>query len=437
MTESDRALRRVLIVCYWFPPVPSVGSVRVGALAKYLPRFGWEGVVVTPRRDGPRPAGLEIHETADRDRAATLKRRLRMDPDLALKDQLAAGAPRPGWASRARAQAIEIGKAFVAFPDANRGWVPFAVATAERAAGGRAVDAVLTSSPPASAHLAGARIRARIGVPWLADLRDLWSQDHNSTASAWRRALERRLERRTFRSADALVTVSEPLAKQLRGLHPRKTVHTILNGFDPELIGLAPRLTPDFTLCHTGTFYQGKRDPTLLFETLATLFDAGALDRRRVRVRLFSRNEPWLGASIARFRLDDVVERVSWAPWTEALRAQQESQILLLLHWGGPAEAGVYTGKIFEYLAARRPVLVVGGGRGVLDDLLDDTGAGAHVADADALRERLVSWWKEYEAHGSVRYRGDTDRLARYSHERMAAEFAAALDALCAGRGNA
>jgi hypothetical protein len=87
----------------------------------------------------------------------------------------------------------------------------------------------------------------------------------------------------------------------------------------------------------------------------------------------------------------------------------------------------VYTGKVFEYLAARRPILVVGGGEGVLTDLLRDTGAGVQVSDREALERTLLGWFAEFEA-GGVRYRGDASRLERYSHARMAAEFAAVLD---------
>ena len=424
---ADNA-RRVLLVSYWFPPVASVGSVRVGALAKYLPRHGWQAVVVTPRREGVRPAGVEVHETEDRDRAAAMKRRLGMRPELALKDQLAAGAPDRGWWGAGRAAVVEVGKAFVAFPDANRGWVPFAVAAGVGVTAAGRIDAIVTSSPPVSAHLAGRELRERLGVPWIADLRDLWSQNHNSVAPAWRRALERRLERAAFRHADALVTVSGPLAGKLRSLHPRQRVRTILNGFDPEMTGLAHPLPERFTICHTGTFYQGRRDPTLFLRTLSGLLSAGRMDRNRVRVCLLCRQESWLTDLVRRWGLQDVVEMRAWVPWEESLVAQQRSQVLLLLHWGGPAEAGVYTGKIFEYLAARRPILVVGGGEGVLVDLLRDTGAGKHVTDREALERVLLEWWQEYEATGIVAYPGDAGRVDRYSHERMAAEFAAVLD---------
>jgi glycosyltransferase involved in cell wall biosynthesis len=271
----------------------------------------------------------------------------------------------------------------------------------------------------------------RSGLPWIADLRDLWSDDRNSLAPGWRRRLDRRLELRTFRGASALVTVSEPLARALRGLHPALPVRTILNGFDPEEVGLADRLTSDFTLTHTGTFYQGRRDPTLLFEALARMLADGRLPRARVRVRLYARHESWVAALVRRHGLDDLVELREWTARREALRAQQESQVLLLLHWGGPREEGVFTGKVFEYLAARRPVLMIGGGTGVLSDLLDRTGAGVHVTDRAGLERQLEAWWREFAATGSVAWRGREELVEPFSHRRMAREFAALLDEVC------
>jgi glycosyltransferase involved in cell wall biosynthesis len=419
----------LLLPCYHFPPVASVGSVRVGALAKYLPRHGWDVTVVTPARAGRTIAHASVIETVDKDRARALKRLFGWRGDLALKDQVGAETGSPTWSARARAFAIEVAKAIVLFPDANRAWASIAVEAGRTAAARAPFHAVLTSSPPVSAHLAGARLSRELGLPWVADLRDLWTDDHNSRSPAWRKRFERRLERRTLGRAAALVTVSAPLVETLTPWYPDLPVHAILNGFDPDHAGPATRLDDRFTICHTGTFYQGRRDPTPLFDALRSLLERSRIDRARVRVRLLSRDEPWLRREIETRGLADVVLLEPWVAWTAALAAQREAQILLLLHWGGPEERGVYTGKIFEYLAARRPILLVGGGDGVLSDLLAETGAGVHVRDPASLERQLGQYWDEYRATGSVVYRGDPARIERYSHDRMAREFAAVLDA--------
>ena len=224
------------------------------------------------------------------------------------------------------------------------------------------------------------------------------------------------------------MTVSEPLAAELRALYPTIPAHAIPNGFDPELAGLAAGPSKDFVLTHTGTFYQGRRDPSLLFDALASLLAAGKLPRERVRVRLYAKHEPWVAAMAEARGLSGVVEVLPWAPREQALRAQQESQGLLLLHWGGEREAGVFTGKIFEYLAARRPILLIGGGEGVLADLLRETGAGVRATTQEQLEAALLAWWDEYSRDGAVRWRGDDAAVDRYSQVRMAERFAKVLE---------
>jgi len=439
--------RRLLLLSYYYPPTPSVGGVRAAGLAKYLPRFGWEATVITPAVAGRSGTGAgtsgaaHLVETADRDTARRLKQLIGLQPDAALKDLAAGGHAAPPTARAGRSAAIELVKALVAFPDAHRAWARLAADAAAGAAaraaaqaagrgkqGTRPFDAILATSPPHSVHLGAARAARATGLPWVADLRDLWSTDRNSVAPAWRKRLESRLERRTFATASALVTVSEPLAAELRTLYPAIPAHAIPNGFDPELRGLASGPSKDFVLTHTGTFYQGRRDPSLLFDALASLLAAGRLPKERVKVRLYARHEPWVAAMAEARGLAGVVEILPWAPREEALLAQQQSQGLLLLHWGGEREAGVFTGKIFEYLAARRPILLIGGGEGVLADLLRETGAGVRATTQPELEAALSGWWDEYARDGAVRWRGDDDAVDRYSQVRMAERFARVLE---------
>jgi glycosyltransferase involved in cell wall biosynthesis len=397
-------------------------------LARYLPEHGWDPIVVTPRAGRVDPPSWLI-ETDEADLAATLKARIGIRRDAALKDAVAGGAP-PAQGARIRSWLIEQVKALIAIPDTHRGWVSMAERAALPVAG--RCHAVLSTSPPVSVHLAGGRVAERTGLPWIADLRDLWWDDRNSLAPGWRRRLDRRLETRTLAGASALVTVSAPLAEELERLHGPTPVRAILNGFDPAETGLADTLTEAFTLTHTGTFYQGRRDPTLLFAAVSSLVGAGRIPRDRIRIRLFARHEPWVGGLARQHGIADLVELLPWASREQALRAQQESQVLLLLHWGGDRERGVYTGKVFEYLAACRPILMIGGGEGVLHDLLKTTGAGVHVTAQAELEQALESMWHEFEQDGEVTWRGRDELIDRYSHRRMAGEFARLLDEVCA-----
>src|SRR5207248_1972371 len=169
-------------------------------------------------------------------------------------------------------------------------------------------------------------------------------------------------------------------------------VQTIENGFDPDdFRGAQEPLTNNFSITYTGQLYEGRRDPTPLFEVLSQLLAEKALAAADVRVRFYGPVEAWLPQQVARYRLGDVVEIHGVVPRGEALRHQAESQVLLLLGWSDTREDGQHTGKLFEYFGAARPVLAVGGARGVLSETLQNTRTGVHALSREQVRAFLLS----------------------------------------------
>ena len=104
------------------------------------------------------------------------------------------------------------------------------------------------------------------------------------------------------------------------------------------------------------------------------------VERGDVSIDFYGRYESWLEEDVTKYKLGDVVTLHGPVSREVAIRKQWESQILLLLTWNDPAEQGVYTGKVFDYLAARRPILSLGLSGGVVTKLLNDTNAGVHVS---------------------------------------------------------
>jgi hypothetical protein len=319
------------------------------------------------------------------------------------------------------------------FPDSMKGWIPFAMQALEQIKESTRVGAILTTSPPVSAHLIGRKAKQMLGCPWIADLRDLWSQNL-AQGNDLVRLLERPVERKTLGDADALVSVSEPWADRLRECYPDKSVFSITNGFDADEFRQEPvALTTPFTITYTGRLYQGKRDPTPLFEAIQELIQEGVLSREAIRVRFYGSIEPWLAVAARSFGLEDVVEIAGTVSRDEALHRQRESQALLMLCWSDLRETGQHTGKLFEYLGARRPILAIGGSRGVVTDLLERTKTGVHACSKNELKNTLRAWYAEHRQIGRVLYRGEERKLDLYTHEQMASEFAKVLDCVTAG----
>lgn len=289
---------------------------------------------------------------------------------------------------------------------------------------------IMTTSPPASAHVIGWFLQGRTRVPWVADFRDLWTDNHYYSYPRPRKALDRVIERLILSRADAMTTVTDFLARRLVLRFPGKPVLTIPNGYNFENGVTQLNPAPQFLLSHTGALYGGKRDPSLLFKALSSLVCGGTIPRTRLRIAFFGEEAPWLRNLAERAGIGDLVKVCGPVPRHVALQIQKRSQALLLPQWNHPDEVGVCPAKLFEYLVARRPVLAFGGPGGAVKEILDRTRAGVHVDTYQEMENALRAWWCEYERSGSISYHGSDHEISQYSHTHMAQRFAALFDSL-------
>jgi glycosyltransferase involved in cell wall biosynthesis len=427
---------RVLLVTFFYPPRPGVASLRTRGLARYLPAVGWEPVVLTPRLPGPPPPDCEVVQTDyPGERTTLLKARLGLG-ERPLLEQV--GAPF-AWRERRRPltrTAMQVLKGALTYPDDYRPWLGPALDAADRYLARAPVDVILSTSNPPTAHDVGRALARRHGLPWVADLRDLWTQDAYYPFGPVRRQLERRRELKVLRDATALVTVSEPLALQLGRLHGRR-VHTVPNGFDPREAEFPdPALDSDLTFTHAGLLYDGRRDPEPLMRALAAVRQAGVPGADRVRIELYGPPAAWVDAAAERHGVRDAVRQHGTRPRAEVLDRERSSQILLLLTHDHPYDRGVYTGKVFEYLAARRPVLALGCPGGVVADLLGEARAGWTAAGHEQARVVLEQALASYVRDGQVPYQARPEAIERWSHPVMAQRMAGVLNEATGRRGS-
>lgn len=422
-------MRKVLIITFFFPPHPEVGGLRIQGLAKYLPEFGWEPIILAPKLPGKPDKRFKVIQTPYHDIISSWKKRFGFRADKTVKEQL-------GVRSKKNKRTlvdylITLAMEVIAYPDAQKGWYPYAVKAAEDIIKQEKVDAIISSSKPETCHLIAKELKVKYSIPWIADLRDLWTQNHYYPYSLLRKFRERRLEIKTLKEADALVTVSQPLAEKLKILHKEKPVYVIPNGFDPEEINPNPacNLTKKFSITYTGRFYEGKRDPSKLFEALCDLISKEEINSNEVEVRFYGPVEDWLREDIKHYRLENIVKIHGTVPRKIALEKQRESQILLLLLWDHPEEIGVYTAKIFEYLAAQRPILAINGPpRSVVKELLNETGAGVYARSVEEIKDAIRKFYCEYKSKGFVEYHGKRTKVFRYSQKEMARKFSIILN---------
>ena len=316
-------------------------------------------------------------------------------------------------------------RANVFLPDARVGWVPYAVRAGRgvlRRAHleGRPFAAVVTSGPPHSVHLTGLRLQ-RSGTPWVADFRDPWTainfyDDLPMTAAA--RALDRRFERRVLRAADAVTTVSPTWARLLErtaGLEPG-AVRVVHNGVDLEDVPDTPEpvRADAFSLVHVGSLYA-TRDPRVVWRAVRRLRKRGEVGR--LVVRLIGKTD---GAVRASARTSGAsVEAVPYVRHAEAVLEQARAGLLLLSIERFPADDGMVTGKLYEYLASGRPVLGVGPTEGDAAALLAETGAGT-MHGRDDLEGVMATIKRHYDAWASGSVLPGAPRSAALPYTRRA-----------------
>jgi glycosyltransferase involved in cell wall biosynthesis len=364
---------RILLVAPMFPPQRGVAPLRTHSFAATWADAGHAVTVLTTEK---RPdqvgltlpvVGFDVVELPYRGPwpLELLRRVDRPEPEAPARVPPATLAGASGSADRPGIRRLLLAPlrylkartgAFSAVrqPDLTDGWIRPAV---EWANAHGPWDVVVSSGGPPAAHLAALGIKqAGRARRWVADFRDLWTDNHIYAGLFPFTVAERRRERRVLAAADRLVTVSGGLAERLRA-RCGKPVEVIYNGYDPEAFaGLAPE--PAFPkddrvrLVYTGTVYERGQD-------VWPLCAAVALEPSAMLVVASDRSDVWLKAA-RRLCLGDRLDFRGTVVRAEALRMQRDATALILLDWFDPRH-GVLTGKVFEYLLSPAPIWVVGG----------------------------------------------------------------------------
>lgn len=448
---------KVLFVCWYFPPSNTIAAVRLGKFAKYLEKAGNDVRVLTAR-DQPYAPTLPVEIPTEHiirtdwwdvnDIPTTLRRILLRHrrgqcvggsvaaaPDGCLHPvPVARQGPKPPEKRQSRygGRLSAMYQRVVNIPDGQIGWVPMARRAGRELLRSWKPDVIFASGPPFSALLVGQGLSSASGIPLVEELRDRWCDDPYYPPSPWRQHVERWLEGRVLGQASALTTVSHPWAESYRAKYG-KPVAVIYNGYDPAD---APTGTtegwPDphvLRILHTGGIYRGRRNPAPLFQAIARHDDL----RERVRVVFYGLPSQYVPAMARDHGIEDCVEVYQRVEHAEALRQQYSSDILLLLQHDSPTEQGNVPGKFFEYLGARRPILVLGYRHGVPATIIGERGAGVVTTDPEEIAGYLRRWIAEKEAGGKIRNLPCSVR-AGFTHEEQALNLEAFLRDVAAQR---
>jgi glycosyltransferase involved in cell wall biosynthesis len=357
-TDSRAPGRRLLIITYYFPPESSVGAHRWRAMSRWLRRLGHDVTVLTTRAFGTLPDDADGTErTSDLAASPALRRLLRRPAPPAP----AAGEPQVG---EAKPPALV---ADLLVPDAHvLGWNPAAAWAARRLVRERGIDCVITSSPPHSTHL----IPFLLGhdrPAWIADFRDGWRFE--PLRGRWplpgQDALDLLLERRVAHGADLLIGVTRPIADDLANRLAARSAW-VPNAWDPDLDAsvaraVIPKLEPEkVNIVHAGKLLvegSNRRDPRSLGPALRLLLDRRPEAAERLRILVAGPLDPEEQHCIAELDPAQMIRHLGHLSHDAMLALERKADALLLVT--APELVSLATGKLFEYLAAGKPIIAL------------------------------------------------------------------------------
>jgi glycosyltransferase involved in cell wall biosynthesis len=413
---------KLLLVSFYFPPAGGGGVQRPLKLATHLPASGIETHVLAP--DDPK--WIHPDDELPIPTKAWVHRARYLGPKGRKPAEELHGLE---GLDRIARQAALLSRRFLV-PDENVTWNLTAVPTAIRLVREHGIDVILTTSPPPSVHLIGAAVKAATGARWVADLRDsIVAHPHrqaDNPAAMLKEKGRAAVARMIAKRADAIVAVSDPIADEVRELGPNGSVTTIANGCDFEdFQGLVYRPGERFRITHTGSFF-GRRSPRPFLTALA---ESGLDVVARYVGDFRAADREWAEG----LGLGDRLELHPHTARRKALELQKDSDALLLLipEAEGRGRA-VLSGKVFEYLAAERPILAAVPQDGEAARLLRETGTGILVSpdDIGGMRtalEGLVARWRAGSLNGTVLSDDLRERLSRRARAEELAELVRSL----------
>jgi len=426
-------VKRVLIITYYWPPSGGGGVQRWLKFAKYLPKFGWEPIIYTPKNPD-----FEIQDhtlnSGVSEEITILKRpiwepfkayRLLMGKN-AIQNQ---GVVEKSSKSIFSKLAIWIrGNYFI--PDARVFWVRPSVTYLTKYIKSNNIEVIITTGPPHSMHLIGLELKKRLGIKWLADFRDPWSKwdvlDLLNLSDKSRKT-HRKQELAVLQNADQVLTVSPSLGNSLRELGANN-LEVITNGYD-FTIQEDNVVTDKFRISHMGLLNEG-RNPLVLWEVLNQLCEDLPDFANDLEIHLSGTVEEAVLNSVKAYsKLKERVDHVGYLTHEQVMQEYSQSALLLLLVNNTDNGKWILPGKMFEYIGQQKPVLALGEKNSDAGKLLEEINLGSCLAydDKENIQQRVLSSYQAFKDNKKI---NSTTDIKKYHRQQLTKSLAACLDQL-------
>ncbi|MBA6156638.1 glycosyltransferase family 4 protein [Tenacibaculum sp. S7007] len=394
---------KVLIITYYWIPAGGSGVQRWLKFVKYLRDFNIEPVVFTVDKANYPITDISLQKDVPEN--IEIIRNSIWEPNDVLSlfkkknTKTSAGFlnPNPSFFERV----LQYIRANYFIPDARKFWVKPSVKHLKKYLSENKVDAIITTGPPHSLHLIGLKLKRELEVKWIADFRDPWTDIdyfHQLPLTEKSKKKHRQLEGEVLKNADASLVVGKTMKENYKKFS--NNIHVITNGYDSEQNNVAKViLDQKFSLTHIGLM-NADRNPKVLWKALFELSEENEEFKSDLEIKLIGKLAEEVEQELSKYQFKNV-SKINYVPHTEVQQYQQKSQVLLLAINKVPSAKGIITGKIFEYLQAKRPILAIGPEDGDLAEILKETSAGSIVDfnDVEKIKSTIMSLYSVYKTN--------------------------------------
>jgi glycosyltransferase involved in cell wall biosynthesis len=437
LTSADSYhYKKVLFITYYWPPSGGAGVQRCLKFVKHLPEFGIMPTVITvSEKEGSYPI-LDESLAADIPEGVRVIRTATSEPfefykRLTGKKEIPFG----GFANEPRESLSQKffkflrGNLFI--PDARVGWNKHALRAASKLLAEEQFEAVFTTSPPHSSQLIGLALKEKFGIRWIADLRDPWTDIYyykDLQHTAWAKKIDARYEREVIEKSDALLVTSSDTKRLFLAKAPRvesAKIQVLPNGFDEEDFKI-PSNPPQnaFVITYTGTISE-TYNIEIFLKALSEV--AGRHPEIPFHLRFVGKISAYVHKQVVDSGLEPITEVISFVPHSESVKYLLTSTILLMGIPDVENNFCILPGKLFEYLAANKPIVCIGPLHSDADRIIDECGAGRvfHYAAYDLMVDHLDQLAQGWKINTNL----DLPWIAyhRYSRRNLAGELAKIL----------
>ncbi|MEP3210285.1 MAG: glycosyltransferase family 4 protein [Maribacter sp.] len=422
-------MRKVLVITYYWPPAGGPGVQRWLKFVKYLRDFGVEPVVYIPENPNypivdesfvneiPEDITIYKHRISEPYRIANILSRKKTK-------RISSGIIQTKNQSFLEQIMLWVrGNFFI--PDARKYWVRPSVKFLFDILEKEQIATIITTGPPHSVHLIGYHLKEFKKIKWIADFRDPWTSiGYHKKLKLTRMAQNRHkeLEQLVLAKADKIVVTSHTTKKEFQTL-TKQPIEVITNGYDKMVVSKVA-LDEAFTISHIGSMLSG-RNPKNLWKVLSELIAENLAFKESVRLQFLGVLSDDVLQTLKEFDLENYVDVIGYVSHEEAIQYQQKSQVLLLAEIDSEETKGIIPGKLFEYMAAERPILGIGPIGWEVTDVVTATKTGA-IFEYSAhfqLKNVLLNWFEQYQNNQLKVSSVDTIKYSRRALTRKLAEY--------------